>query len=72
MKIIVRKDLCCGARLCVKAAPEVYSVDELGYNKMDGSLVTPGLEAVAQRGAAACPESAIRLQRNPAATDKPG
>ena len=61
MKIKVRQDLCCGAGLCVKAAPEVFQLDELGYNKMDEQDVPPGLEDAARRGTAVCPEGAIRL-----------
>jgi ferredoxin len=61
MKIVVKKDLCCGAATCVKAAPAVYKLDELGYNKMDGTEVPPGREEAARRGAATCPESAIAL-----------
>ncbi len=61
MKMIVRKDLCCGAALCVQMAPDVYRLDELGYNDMDGQTVPPGKEAEADTGARACPESAIKL-----------
>lgn len=61
MKIKVRQDLCCGAGLCVKTAPEVFQLDELGYNKMDEQEVPPGLEDAARRGAAMCPEGAIRV-----------
>jgi ferredoxin len=61
VKIVVRRDLCCGTRLCVKAAPRVYALDDLGYNRMDGCEVPPGLENEARRGAAVCPESAIRF-----------
>jgi ferredoxin len=61
MKIIVKKDLCCGAATCVKVAPGVYALDEFGYNKMDGAQVAPGQEDAARRGAAICPESAIEL-----------
>ena len=61
MIIKIRADLCCGTRLCVKAAPGVFQLDELGYNKMDGKPVPPGLEDAAKRAASLCPESAIRL-----------
>jgi ferredoxin len=61
MKIIVKTDLCCGAATCVKAAPEVYKLDEFGYNKMDGAEVPKGQEEAARKGAATCPESAIEL-----------
>jgi ferredoxin len=61
MKIVVKKDLCCGAASCVKASPAVYKLDEFGYNKMDGAEVPAGQEEAARRGAAICPESAIEL-----------
>ena len=61
MKIVVKKDLCCGAAMCVRAAPAVYKLDEFGYNKMDGTQVAPGQEEDARHGATTCPESAIEL-----------
>ena len=67
MKIVVRKDLCCGTQLCVKAAPGVFQLDALGYNRMDGCAVPAGMEDAAKRAAALCPESAIRLVRESAA-----
>ncbi len=36
MKIVVRKDLCCAAQLCVQAAPDLFRLDELGYNDAGG------------------------------------
>jgi ferredoxin len=62
MKIIVRKDLCCAAQLCLLAAPDVFRLDELGYNDSDGDEVPAGKEEEAQKGAAACPESAVRFE----------
>ena len=61
LRIRVGKDLCCGAQLCVAAAPGVYRLDERGYNASDGDLVPAGQEAQAERGRRACPEQAIRL-----------
>lgn len=61
MKISIRKDLCCGAQLCVLAAPDLMRLDALGYNDSDGDEVGPDLEAMAEAAAAACPESAIKL-----------
>jgi len=63
MKVNVSPDLCCGAQLCAKVAPEVYQLDE-GYNALSGKgdVGIPGdQEAAAVRGARACPESAIRV-----------
>jgi len=59
--IKIRSDLCCGTRLCVRAAPGVYRLDAMGYNRMDGKPVPAGLEELARQGAKVCPESAIEL-----------
>ena len=64
MKIRVRPDLCCGAGLCAMTAPNVFRLDEHGYNKMDGQLVPPGCEDEARIGASACPETAISLEES--------
>lgn len=61
MKIRVRPDLCCGAGLCAMTAPNVFQLDEHGYNMMDGGLVPAGREEEARVGASACPETAIQL-----------
>ncbi len=63
MKVNVSPDLCCGAQLCAKAAPEVYQLDE-GYNVLSGQgdvEIPAEHEKAAVRGARACPESAIRV-----------
>jgi ferredoxin len=61
MKIVIKKDLCCAAQLCVLRAPDVYRLDDLGYNDSDGDVVPPGMEEDARAGARACPEDAIHL-----------
>ena len=63
MRIRIRKDLCCGAQLCVRTAPDVYRLDALGYNDSDGLEVPQEKQALAERGARACPESAISFER---------
>ncbi|MGE3692305.1 MAG: ferredoxin [Novosphingobium sp.] len=62
MKIRVRADLCCGAQLCIQAAPGLYRLDELGYNASDGDDVPAGQEDKARESAARCPESAIEFE----------
>jgi ferredoxin len=44
-------------------SPEVYSLDDDGYNKEVGHLadVKPDLEEAARTGSMACPDAAIRL-----------
>ena len=59
MKIRVRPDLCCGAGLCAMTAPNVFQLDEHGYNMMNGRNVPAGHEDEARVGASACPETAI-------------
>ncbi|MDG2001976.1 MAG: ferredoxin [Novosphingobium sp.] len=62
LKIQVKADLCCGVGLCVKGdCAKVYQRDDLGYNSSDGQTVPEGLEEIARKGAAACPETAIEL-----------
>lgn len=62
MKISIRKDLCCAAQLCIQTAPDLFRLDELGYNDSDGDEVPPGREAEAREAARACPENAVRFK----------
>jgi ferredoxin len=62
MKIVVRKDLCCAAQLCLQSAPDLFRLDELGYNDSDGDEVPAGREHDAREAARACPENAIRFK----------
>ena len=55
MKITVKADLCCGAQLCIQAAPDVYELDDMGYNASDGQQVPPGMEDQARKGAGSVP-----------------
>ena len=64
MKIRIRTDLCCGAQICTRAAPDLFRLDELGYNASDGDEVPPGQEAAAERAVRGCPEGAISLERS--------
>jgi ferredoxin len=63
MRIKVKKDLCCGAQLCMRAAPGIYRLDALGYNNSEGALVPQEKQPLAERGARACPESAISFEQ---------
>ena len=62
MRIVVRRDLCCAAQLCVAAAPDLFRLDELGYNDSDGHEVPEGREHEAREAARVCPENAIRFR----------
>jgi ferredoxin len=61
MKIRVAKERCQGHAMCRMRAPQVYVLDEHGYNVMDPVEVSPALEEAALQGAEACPEHAIAV-----------
>ena len=61
MKIQVQADRCQGHARCLAEAPEVFQLDELGYNTTDVDDVPPDLQAKARRGALSCPELALTI-----------
>jgi len=64
MKVQVAPDLCCGAQRCAEVAGEFYRLVD-GFNAFVSETEThdvpPGMEDAARRGAAECPECAIRI-----------
>lgn len=62
MRIHVDTDRCSGHARCRAAAPDVYELDELGYNVTPVKEVVSELEEAARRGADACPERAIAIE----------
>jgi ferredoxin len=62
MKVVVKRDQCTGHGRCVIYGEDVYTLDDLGYNAVDGVIeVRAGLEDQARAGALACPEQAIEV-----------
>ena len=61
MKIVVDKARCSGHARCAAAGPDLYELDDLGYNALTELEVPAGMEKQAQDGVAACPERAITL-----------
>lgn len=61
MHAVVNPERCQGHALCESFAPEVYVLDELGYNRTDPTDIPAPLRDQARRGASACPERAITL-----------
>lgn len=61
MKLEVNKALCSGHARCAATAPEVYELDDDGFNALTVLEVAPELEEAAVRGADACPERAITI-----------
>jgi ferredoxin len=61
VRIVVDNAACSGHGRCAKLAPDVYTLDERGYNAMHETEVPPGREEEARLGADNCPELAITL-----------
>lgn len=62
MKVKVDFNKCQGNARCWSLAPDVYKLDDAGYI-LDGDIeVQPGQEALARRGARACPERALTVE----------
>jgi len=63
MKVIVDPQLCSGHGRCWTYAPEIYTLDDNGYNAVTGVPieVPEDLEEAARLGARTCPERAITI-----------
>jgi ferredoxin len=61
MRVKVNRDACQGNARCVTLAPEVYELDDLGYNVGGEFEIGDELGEAAFRGAAECPERAIKV-----------
>ncbi len=61
MRVKIDSENCTGHGRCAKYAPNVFRLDDNGYNADRGSTikVPEGEEKNAQRGAKSCPERAI-------------
>lgn len=62
MKIRINKAACVGHARCAAVAPDIYSLNEDGYIAEEEIDVPPGQEAIARRGARACPERIITIE----------
>ena len=61
MKVIAHHHLSTGHGRCQVIAPEVFVLDDTGYNRMAPFEVPAALEVQARAGADACPERCIEL-----------
>lgn len=62
MRIIIDRDRCQGHARCAAVAPELYELNSDGYIAIDGFTPTTEQEALARRGARACPERVITVE----------
>ena len=62
MRILVDVDKCTGHALCNARAPELFVLDDLGYNRTPVIEVPEGLEDAARAGVLGCPEQAMIIE----------
>jgi ferredoxin len=65
MRIVIDRSRCAGHARCASVAPALFRLDDDGYIAIDGFEVPPGQEALAARGARACPERIITVVDEP-------
>ncbi|HEY6131535.1 MAG TPA: ferredoxin [Halioglobus sp.] len=61
MKIRIDKAACVGNARCAAVSEVLYPLDEDGYISVTEVDVPAGMEALARRGARACPERVIEI-----------
>jgi ferredoxin len=61
MKIRIEKPACAGNARCAAVSVELFPLDPDGYIATSGFDVPEGMEALAWRGARACPERVITV-----------
>ena len=63
MKILINKTACVGNARCAAVSEELFPLDEVGYIAVEEVDVPAGKEDIARRGAHACPERIIRIEK---------
>ncbi|MBV9842355.1 MAG: ferredoxin [Sphingomonadaceae bacterium] len=61
MRIRVIEGKCSGHARCAAVAPDIFILNDDGYLDMPETAVASENEALARRGARACPERAIEV-----------
>lgn len=63
MQVKIDAVLCSGHGRCAKFAPDVYKLDDNGYERDRGKTldIPASQEALARKGAKFCPEQAITI-----------
>jgi ferredoxin len=67
MKITVAHGRCQGHAMCHNAAPDLFELDDYGYNRMAPFTVAEADQARTMRAIRMCPERAITIVRDPEA-----
>lgn len=71
MKVTIDRQRCQGHARCAAVAPDLFALDENGYIAIDGFEATGDQEAIALRGARACPEKVVTLEPTTARAPSP-
>jgi len=73
VKIRIDKAKCVGNARCAAVSAELFPLNDDGYIAVEEVDVPPGMEALARRGARACPERIIVIEDDgePAAARSP-
>ena len=61
MRVKVNPQACQGNGRCAAVSPEIYTLDDLGYNVSGEFAITDEQGEAAFRGAGECPERAIQV-----------
>lgn len=64
IRIKIERSRCAGHARCAAVAPALFALDSEGYIASEGFDVPEGQEALAKRGARACPERIITVQED--------
>jgi len=62
MKLRIDKARCAGNARCAAVSEKLFPLDDNGYIAVEEIDVPPGMEALARRGARACPERIIVIE----------
>lgn len=65
MKVSVDNDRCTGHARCHHIAPEIFTLDDVGYSDIGtGRPVPPGQEELARQAVLSCPERALTIDED--------
>ncbi|MCW2885308.1 MAG: hypothetical protein QOE54_6790 [Streptosporangiaceae bacterium] len=71
-RLRVDPTICTGYGICAELLPELIDLDEWGYPIISPEPVPRPLQQLARRTVSDCPALALRLQREPDRTGRPG
>lgn len=64
MKVRLDRAKCRGHALCYTVNPDIFPIDDEGYSILQEHIIQPGDEEITRAGVAACPESALIIEKD--------